>query len=333
MSDSSRETDVGATGAASGSGSEPDLSVEIAKIRMRSPLIAASGTFGYGTEYRELADYGVIGGIAVKGLYLDPREGCPPPRIWETPSGMLNAIGLQGVGIDYFVKERMPPLRQLACAVFVNICGSSVEEYAELARILDDVDGVSAIELNISCPNVHEGGILFGCDPDMSARVTEAVRKSTRLPVVPKLSPNVSDIGLIARQVADAGADALSLINTIPAMAIDVETRKPRLANIVGGLSGPAIRPIAVRLVYQTALAVDLPLIGIGGISTHEDALEFVLAGATAVSIGTMNFVDPGVWRRVYDGILDYCRRHRVSALSDLRGALVTDMAAPPLGW
>lgn len=314
-------------------GSEPDLQVSVAGVRMRTPLIAASGTFGYGTEYEEVADYDAIGGISVKGLYLEPREGCPPPRIWETPSGMLNAIGLQEVGIERFLREKMPRLRDLSAAIFVNICGSSVEEYAELARILDDVEGVSAVELNISCPNVHEGGILFGCDPDMAARVTEAVRERTRLPVVPKLSPNVTDIAAIARRVADAGADALSLINTIPAMAIDVETRKPRLANVVGGLSGPAIRPIAVRLVHQTARAVDLPLIGIGGIASYEDALEFILAGATAVSIGTMGFVDPGVWRRTRDGLVDYCRRHGVKAIAELRGALVADVTALPAGW
>jgi len=300
----------------------PDVSVTVAGIHFRTPLIAASGTFGYGTEYAEVADYTAIGGIAVKGLYLEPREGCPPPRIWETPSGMLNAIGLQEVGIETFVAEKMPRLRELDTTVLVNICGSSIEEYAELAAILDDVEGVAGIELNISCPNVHEGGILFGCDPAMAARVTEAVKKRTSLPVIPKLSPNVTDIGVIAREVASAGADAVSVMNTIPAMAIDVETRRPRLSNVVGGLSGPAIRPIAVRLVYQTAKAVSIPVIGIGGVASHEDALELILAGASAVQIGTMAFVDPGVWRRTLDGILDYCRRHAVTSLSELVGAV-----------
>lgn len=311
----------------------PDLSVEIAGITFRTPLIAASGTFGYGTEYREVADYEAIGGIAVKGLYLQPREGCAPPRIWETPSGMLNAIGLQEVGITRFVDEKMPRLRELDLRVLVNICGSSIEEYAELARILDDVEGVSGIEINISCPNVHEGGILFGCDPNMAATVTEAVRKRTRLPVIPKLSPNVSDIAAVARNVEAAGADALSLINTIPAMAIDVETRKPRLANVVGGLSGPAIRPIAVRLVYQTRQAVRIPIIGIGGITSHEDALEFILAGASAVQIGTMSFVNPSVWRETLDGLEAYCRRHGVEKLTDLVGAIVADVKEVPTGW
>jgi dihydroorotate dehydrogenase (NAD+) catalytic subunit len=302
----------------------PNLSVTIAGIRFKTPLIAASGTFGYGTEYVDVADYRAIGGIAVKGLYLEPREGCAPPRIWETPSGMLNAIGLQEVGVKSFIADKMPRLRELDTSVLVNICGSSLEEYAELARILDDVEGVSGIEMNISCPNVDEGGILFGCDPDMAARVTEAVKNETKLPVIPKLSPNVTDITVVARGVESAGADALSLINTIPAMAIDVETKRPRLKNIIGGLSGPAIRPIAVRLVYQTAQAVKIPIIGIGGIASHEDALEFILAGASAVQIGTMSFVDPSVWRKTLDGLEDYCRRHGVGSLSELTGAVET---------
>jgi dihydroorotate dehydrogenase (NAD+) catalytic subunit len=311
----------------------PDLSVDVAGIRFRTPLIAASGTFGYGTEYLDVADYEAIGGIAVKGLYLAPREGAPPPRIWETPSGMLNAIGLQEVGIERFIEEKMPRLRELRVAILVNICGSTLEEYAELARILDDVEGVSGIEMNISCPNVHEGGILFGCDPMMAASVTEAVRAGTRLPVIPKLTPNVTDIGVLARAVESAGASAISLINTIPAMAIDVETRKPRLANVVGGLSGPAIRPIAVRLVHQARQAVRIPILGIGGITNHEDALEFILAGASAVQIGTMSFVDPSVWRKTLEGLRDYCRRHRVSSISSLSGALIADVKAVPQGW
>ena len=311
----------------------PNLSVEIAGIRLRTPLIAASGTFGYGTEYLEVADYAAIGAVAVKGLYLNPREGCAPPRIWETPSGMLNAIGLQEVGIERFLSEKLPRLRELDVRILVNICGSTLEEYAELARVLDDVPGVAGLEMNISCPNVHEGGILFGCDPDMAAHVTEAVRRKTRLPVIPKLSPNVTDIAHIARRVESAGADAISLINTMPAMAIDVETRKPRLANVVGGLSGPALRPIAVRLVYQAAQAVKIPLIGIGGITSHEDALEFLLAGASAVQIGTMGFVDPSVWRRTRDGLEDYCRRHGVAEISQLTGAIVADVTQVPQGW
>lgn len=303
---------------------KPDLSVSFAGLHFRTPLIAASGTFGYGTEYLDVADYEAIGGIAVKGLYLEPREGCPPPRIWETPSGMLNAIGLQEVGIKRFIDEKMPRLRELGTTVLVNICGSTLEEYQELAHILDSVDGVDAIEMNISCPNVHEGGILFGCDPVMAARVTEAVRSQTKLPIIPKLSPNVTDITVVARSVEAAGADAVSLINTMPAMAIDVESRRPRLANIVGGLSGPAIRPIAVRMVYQTARAVNIPIIGVGGITSHEDALEFILAGASAVQIGTMSFVDPSVWRRTLDGLEAYCERHDVEAISALTGGVLS---------
>ena len=310
----------------------PDLSVEISELKLATPLIAASGTFGYGTEYGDVVDYSAIGAIAVKGLYLNPRPGAPPPRIWETPSGMLNAIGLQEIGITRFIEEKLPELRKLGPAVVVNICGSTLEEYGELARVLNDVEGVSGIEINISCPNVTEGGILFGCDPDLAARVTEMVRAATTLPVIPKLSPNVTDIAAIARRVESAGADALSLINTIPAMAIDVETRRPRLANVVGGLSGPAIRPIAVRLVYQTAQAVGIPVIGIGGIGSAEDALEFLIAGARAVQIGTMNFVDPSVWSRTLGGLEDYCRRHELSSIAEVSGTLRVEGELPP-GW
>ena len=310
----------------------PDLSVEISDLKLATPLIAASGTFGYGTEYSDVVDYSAIGAIAVKGLYLNPRPGAPPPRIWETPSGMLNAIGLQEIGITRFIEEKLPELRKLGPAVVVNICGSTLEEYGELARVLNDVEGVSGIEINISCPNVTEGGILFGCDPDLAARVTEMVRAATTLPVIPKLTPNVTDIAAIARRVESAGADALSLINTIPAMAIDVETRRPRLANVVGGLSGPAIRPIAVRLVYQTAQAVEIPVIGIGGIGSAEDALEFLIAGAQAVQIGTMNFVDPSVWSRTLDGLEDYCRRHELSSIAEVSGTLRVEGELPS-GW
>ena len=304
-----------------------DMGVEIAGMRLPTPLIAASGTFGYGDEYRQVVDYDCIGAISVKGLYLEPRKGCPPPRIWETPSGMLNAIGLQEVGIRRFLAEKLPAIRALGKIVIANICGSSLEEYGELSKILDQAEGVSAIEVNISCPNVAEGGIEFGCDPDMAARATEVVRRGTRLPVIPKLSPSASDMAAMARRVADAGADAVSLINTIPAMAVDVETRRPRLANVVGGLSGPAIRPIAVRMVWEVAQGSSLPVIGMGGIANAEDALEFLLVGAAAVQIGTMNFVDPGVWRRTLDGLAAYCRRHDAAAVRDLTGAMRRETA------
>ena len=300
-----------------------DMGVEIAGLKLPTPLIAASGTFGYGDEYQQVADYDCIGAISVKGLYLEPRKGCPPPRIWETPSGMLNAIGLQEVGIRRFLAEKLPVVRALGKIVIANICGSSLAEYGELARILDQAEGVAGIEVNISCPNVAEGGIEFGCDPDMAARATEVVRRGTRLPVIPKLSPSASDLAAVARRVAEAGADAVSLINTIPAMAVDVETRRPRLANVVGGLSGPAVRPIAVRMVWEVARGSRLPVIGMGGIANAEDALEFLLVGAAAVQIGTMNFVDPGVWRRTLDGLAAYCRRHGVPAVRALTGAML----------
>ena len=313
----------------SGKAPAVDLGVEIAGLRLPTPLIAASGTFGYGDEYRAVADYDCIGAISVKGLYLEPRKGCPPPRIWETPSGMLNAIGLQEVGIRRFLSEKLPAVRALGKIVIANICGSSLAEYGELAKILDQAEGVAAIEVNISCPNVAEGGIEFGCDPEMAARATEVVRRGTRLPVIPKLSPSASDMAAVARRVADAGADAVSLINTIPAMAVDVETRRPRLANVVGGLSGPAVRPIAVRMVWEVARGCRLPVIGMGGIANAEDALEFVLVGAVAVQIGTMNFVDPGVWRRTVDGLVAYCRRHHVSALRELTGRMAASAESP----
>jgi len=304
--------------------SAPDLGVEIAGLSLRTPLIAASGTFGYGSEYEGVADYPAIGAISFKGLYLDPRPGCPPPRIWETPSGMLNAIGLQEVGIRRFLREKLPEVRERHPVVLANICGSSMDEYGELAGILDDAEGISGIEINISCPNVKEGGIEFGRDPDAAARVTETVRRRTRLPVIPKLSPSAPDIGQAARRVEEAGADAISLINTIPAMAVDVETRRPRLANIVGGLSGPAIRPIAVRMVWEAARGCSLPVIGMGGITSAEDALEFLLAGASAVQIGTLNFVDPGIWEQTLRGLDEYCRRHQAEAICDLVGAMET---------
>ena len=299
-----------------------DLTVELAGLRLPTPLIAASGTFGYGDEYHRVVDYECLGAIAAKGLYLEPRPGCPPPRIWETPSGMLNAIGLQEVGVRRFLDEKLPRVRALGKTIIANICGSSLEEYGELARILDQADGVAAIEVNISCPNVAEGGIEFGCDPDMAARAVAVVRRGTTLPVIPKLSPSAADLGLVARRVEEAGADAVSLINTIPAMAIDVHTRRPRLANIIGGLSGPAIRPIAVRMVWEVSRATRLPVVGIGGITGAEDVVEFLLAGAAAVQIGTMNFVDPGIWRRTVEGLIGYCRNHRVAAVRELTGGM-----------
>jgi dihydroorotate dehydrogenase (NAD+) catalytic subunit len=301
-----------------------DLSVSLGSLTLANPLIAASGCFGYGVEYAGAVDLASLGGVAVKGLFLAEREGHPPPRIVETPSGMLNAIGLQGIGVHRFVAEKLPELRQLGAVVIVNICGTTIDEYVELARILSDAEGVAALELNISCPNIKEGGITFGCSLTGTHAVVSAVRKVTSLPVIPKLTPNVTDVASFARASEDAGADAVSLVNTFLAMAIDVESRRPRLSNIVGGLSGPAIRPIAVRMVYECRQTVRLPIIGMGGITCANDVLEFLIAGANAVQIGTANFVMPMLWSEVLDGLRGYMRRHGVARLADLTGTLDT---------
>ena len=245
-----------------------NLAVEVAGLRFKNPFIAASGTFGYGVEYENVLDLALLGGLVSKGLFLEPRDGCPTPRLAETPSGLLNAIGLQGVGVRSFVRDVLPRLRRFDTVVLVNVCGDTVDEYAEVARILDGAPGVGGLEINISCPNVEKGGMAFGGDPRMTHEVVAAVRKATRLPVIPKLSPNVADIAVFARASAEAGADALSCINTLLGMAIDVDTRRPRLAFGTGGLSGPAIRPIAVRMAWQAARAVKIPVIGIGGITS-----------------------------------------------------------------
>ncbi len=301
-----------------------DLSVALGSLTLPNPLIAASGCFGYGVEYGDVVDLSTLGGVAVKGLFLAAREGHPPQRIVETPAGMLNAIGLQGIGVHRFIRERLPELRDRRAIVFVNICGTTLDEYVELARILSDADGVAALELNISCPNIKEGGITFGCSLTGTYEVVSAVRKVTTLPVIPKLTPNVTDVASFARAAEDAGADAISLVNTFLAMAIDVETRRPKLTNIVGGLSGPAIRPIAVRMVYECRRAVTLPIVGMGGIATAEDVLEFLIAGANAVQVGTANFVDPFIWPRLLDGLKAYMKRHGISRLADVTGSLDT---------
>lgn len=301
-----------------------DLSVQISSLRLKNPLIAASGCFGYGVEYADVVDLSSLGAIVVKGLFLKPREGHPAPRIVETPAGMLNAIGLQGVGARAFVDEYMPKLRAHRATVIVNVCGVTLDEYVEVSRILSDAEGVSAIELNISCPNVKEGGIQFGCSLTGTFDVVSAVRKATRLPLLPKLTPNVTDVASFARAAEEAGADAVSLVNTFLAMAIDVETRRPRLSNIVGGLSGPAIRPIAVRMVYECRQLVKIPIVGMGGITDARDALEFIIAGANAVQVGTANFVDPFIWAKLLDGITDYMRRHGVARIADLVGTVDT---------
>src|ERR1700752_5014202 len=301
-----------------------DLSVKIGSLTLKNPLIAASGCFGYGVEYADVVDLSSLGGVAVEGFFPNGREVHVPPRIVETPSGMLNAIGLQGIGFHRFVREKLPELRDRRAIVFVNICGTTIDEYVELARILSDADGVAAIELNISCPNIKEGGITFGCSLTGTYSVVSEVRKVTRLPVIPKLTPNVTDVASFARAAEEAGADAVSLVNTFLAMAIDVETRRPRLSNIVGGLSGPAIRPIAVRMVYECRRAVKLPIIGMGGIATATDALEFIIAGATAVQVGTANFVDPFIWTKLMDGIRAYMATHAITRLQDIVGTVDT---------
>jgi len=258
----------------------------------------------------------------VKGLFLKEREGHPPPRIVETPSGMLNAIGLQGIGVHRFVREKMPELRQLGAVVVVNVCGTTIDEYCEVSRILSDCEGVAAIELNISCPNIKEGGIQFGCHLDSTFAVVSAVRKATALPLIPKLTPNVTSVASFAKAAEDAGADAVSLVNTFLAMVIDVETRRPKISNGMGGLSGPAIRPIAVRMVYECARAVRIPVVGMGGIASAQDVLEFLIAGATAVQVGTANFVDPFIWPTLQAGVEDYMRRHDVAQVADLVGTV-----------
>ena len=307
----------------------PDLTARIGALTLKNPLIAASGCFGYGVEYGSTVDLASLGAVCVKGLFLTEREGHAPPRIVETPAGMLNAIGLQGVGVHRFVAETLPELRRLGAVVMVNVCGSSIDEYAEVSRILSDHDGVAAIELNISCPNIKEGGIQFGCSLPAAHEVIAAVRKATTLPLIPKLTPNVTDVASFARGAEDAGADAVSLVNTFLAMAIDVETRRPKLTNGMGGLSGPAIRPIAVRMVYECAQAVRIPVIGMGGIATAEDALEFMIAGATAVQVGTANFVDPFIWPKLLEGITSYLGRHGLTRVADLVGSVRTKKAAP----
>ena len=299
----------------------PDLSVAIGSLTLPNPLIAASGCFGYGLEYEQVVDLSSLGGVVSKGLFMKERQGHPPPRIVETPAGMLNAIGLQGVGVRRFVAETLPELRALGAVVMVNVCGTTIEEYAEVSRILSDAEGVHALELNISCPNIKEGGIQFGCSLNGTYDVVSAVKKATHLPVIPKLTPNVTDVASFARAAEDAGADAVSLVNTFLAMAIDVDTRRPKITNVLGGLSGPAIRPIAVRMVYECYQLVKIPIIGMGGITDARDAIEFMLAGATAVQIGTQNFVDPFVWSKVLDGLNEYMTRHQVAKLSDLIGA------------
>lgn len=301
---------------------QPDLSVEIAGLKLRNPVMTASGTFGYGEEFSQYVNLETIGAFVTKGLSLKPRAGNPTPRIVETPGGMLNAIGLQNVGIEAFIQKKVPFLRTVNTPAIANFFGYTPEEYAELAVRLDTIPEVAALEVNISCPNVKQGGIVFGTDPGCAASVVKACRAATTKPLIVKLSPNVTDIVEMAQACEGAGADALSVINTLTGMAIDLERRRPVLANVTGGLSGPAIKPVALRMVWQVARVVKVPVIGIGGIMSATDALEFMLAGATAVQVGTASFVNPGAAQEIAQGMEQWLLDHGVSDVKSLIGAL-----------
>jgi dihydroorotate dehydrogenase (NAD+) catalytic subunit len=303
---------------------KPDMTVNLAGIPLRNPVMTASGTFGYGAEFAEYVNLESIGAFVTKGLSLKPRSGNPTPRIVETPGGMLNAIGLQNVGIEAFIAKKVPFLRTVNTPAIANFFGSTVEEYVEMTRRLDEIPEVAGLEINISCPNVKQGGIVFGTDPACAASVVSACRAATKKTLIVKLSPNVTDIVAMARACEDAGADVLSLINTLTGMAIDLEKRRPVLANITGGFSGPAIKPIALRMVWQVALAVKVPIIGIGGIMTAIDALEFILAGATAVQVGTASFINPGAAQSIAEGMQTWLVEHNVADVKSLIGSLET---------
>jgi dihydroorotate dehydrogenase (NAD+) catalytic subunit len=302
---------------------EVDLETRIGKVRLKTPVIAASGTFGYGEEFTPFLDHSRLGGFVTKGLSLAPREGNPPPRIVETPSGMLNAIGLQNVGVDRFIAEKLPRLRRLDTVVIANVFGETVEEYAEVCRRLDGADGVHAIELNVSCPNTAQGGMTFGTDDAALREVTVAARAATGLPLWVKLTPNVTDIGALAQAAVAAGADALSLVNTFTGMTVDVERRRPTLANVRGGLSGPAIRPLALHLLHEVRRSVDVPLIGMGGITAADHALQFMMVGACAVQVGTANYLTPAVGVTLAADLAAWCAAHDVRAVRDVVGTLI----------
>ncbi|PIE59062.1 MAG: dihydroorotate dehydrogenase B catalytic subunit [Desulfobulbus propionicus] len=299
-----------------------DLKVRIGGLTLRNPVMTASGTFGYGREFEHLVNLHRLGGIVVKGISLHPRPGNPPPRIVETSCGMLNAIGLENVGVDLFLEKKLSYLTSLRTKVFVNILGDSLEEYSRLAEKLTSLEGIHGLEVNISCPNVNRGGVAFGVDPEMAAQVTKAVKQATDLPIIIKLSPNVTDIVSIAQAVEQGGADSISLINTLIGMGIDTSTRRPLLANVIGGLSGPAIKPVALRMVWQVAQAVSIPIIGIGGISTAKDAIEFLIAGATAVQVGTANFFNPQAPEEIISGLHKYLHDQEESCVRDIIGSL-----------
>ena len=301
----------------------PDLSVSFAGIPLKNPIIAASGTFGYGVEFEDVVHLGKLGGFVVKGLSKEPMIGNPPPRLWETAAGMLNAIGLQNIGAQAFLTEKLPHLRQMKnVVVFANVFGYTREDYERTIEMLNEGEGIAAYELNVSCPNTEQGGLQFGTDPRSLDEVVTTAKRVARRPLIVKLSPNVTSIAQMAYVAQEAGADAVSLVNTFVAMAIDPETRKPRIANVTAGLSGPAIKPIAVRMVYDAAHSVKIPVIGMGGISTAADVVEFILAGATAVQIGTASYFDPCATEKIVDELQEWCTEHHVTRLADLTGGL-----------
>jgi dihydroorotate dehydrogenase (NAD+) catalytic subunit len=307
-----------------------NLAVKLGPLRLKNPVMVASGTFGYGQEYAALVPPERLGAVVVKGISLRPRAGNPPPRIWETCGGMLNSIGLQNVGLQTFLEEKLPWLRPLQVPVIVNLLGNTVEEYGELAAGLAGHEGIDALEINISCPNVKAGGMAFGSDPQMVFQVVSAVRSRTNLPVITKLTPNVTDITVPARAAVDGGTDILSLINTVAGMAVDPQTRRPRLANVVGGLSGPAIKPIALRMVWQVIQTSKVPVIGLGGIVSVEDALEFLIVGAKAIQVGTANFVNPQVTLEIISGLEDYLRKEGLRDINEIIDTL--EVTKGPLG-
>ena len=302
-----------------------ELSVNVGSLRLSNPIIAASGTFGYGVEFAHLVDLNRMGGIVVKGLSLEPMAGAPAPRICETPSGMMNAIGLQNIGVRAFVQEKLPVLRQYKTAIIANVFGYTVQDYIGVIEVLEEADGLSAYELNISCPNTAHGGLQFGSDPQMVLEVVSAARHAARRPLWVKLSPNVTDIGVIARTAEAAGADALTVANTYQAMSIDIETRKSKLGRISGGLSGPAIKPITLRLVYEASRSVKIPVIGLGGIEKADDVLEYMIAGASAVEIGTASFSNPAACINILDGLRKSCRTHNINDINSLIGSFRGD--------
>jgi len=307
-------------------GHSPDLSVTFAGIGFKNPIIAASGTFGYGVEFEDVVHLGKLGGFVVKGLSREPMIGNPPPRLWETAAGMLNAIGLQNIGAAAFLAEKLPRLRQMKDSVVIaNVFGYTREDYERTIEILNDGEGIAAYELNVSCPNTTEGGLQFGCDPRSLDEVVSTAKRVSRRPLMVKLSPNVTSIAQMAHIAQEAGADAVSLINTFVAMAIDAETRKPRIANVTAGLSGPAIKPIALRMVYDAAHAVSIPVIGMGGISTASDVVEFLLAGATAVQIGTASYWDPCATEKIVDELRSWCEDRGITRLADLIGGMIVE--------